>query len=251
MLPVPKMILDRWRGGAAAGGAPVSRITTVKNGTFSFQTIGPVGTSLKFNPGDGSSSEVIPMTGGSYIWTHAYDGAGYTITITGDVDKLTYLNIDNQSIISSFGDLIRYMFNVGYFRCGYNNLMTGSLSSISSKHIVNGWGNMGVFFAYGCSSLNAPIGAMAAMPSLDYHRLDGTSASYTERTTLPPWTGHYHYFFGCGLSTPEVDNLTIDVADGGMHDTNYQVQNNSPRTSLSDDAIVTLILNNVAVTIDE
>jgi uncharacterized protein (TIGR02145 family) len=76
-------------------------ITTVIDGVFTIVVTGTAGAEIIIDWGDGTPPETVVLTGGEQTITHDYTGSGgaeHVITISGDLDAVTELDISGNEI---------------------------------------------------------------------------------------------------------------------------------------------------------
>jgi hypothetical protein len=218
----------------------VATIVTIKVGTFSSTWKGS-GT-LYFDPGDGGPIEPLVLTAGGVTWNHAYPSPGSkTIKITGDLDGVTFINAQSQSIQSVL-NIFRHIVNCSYFNFNFNTtnenmvLMSYVLPSVLSLNAST----MGLF---GDISILSILNSSCENISLGLNNLSCDSVF-----SAPALTGTTFSFKNSFFDSNSVGNCIISFANGGMHDCSLYVDGTNPAppdTQEVIDAISTLAGNGV------
>jgi hypothetical protein len=215
-------------------------IVTTKVGTFSSTWKGS-GT-LYFDPGDGGSIEPLVLTAGGVAWTHEYLLVGSkTIKITGDLDGVTFINAQSQSIQSVL-NIFRHIVNCSNFNFNFNTtnenivLMSHVLPSVLSLNAST----MGLF---GDTSVLSILNSSCGNISLGSNNLSCDSVF-----SAPALTGTTFSFKNSFSDSNSVGNCIISFANGGMHDCSFYVNGTNPAPPSTQeviDAISTLAGNGV------
>src|SRR3990167_1744696 len=225
----------------------ITKFLTTSNCNWSFTMESlPRRLTYYYNYGSNTTSGSISSlpTGLTYYYNYGSNTTSGSISSlpTGLITYLNYgLNTTSGSISSLPTGLITYL-NSG------SNTTSGSISSLPD----------GLTYYYN-SGLNTTSGLISALPAgLTYYYNTGsnTVADYTAGRT---WANNQQYFLslptvGNGLSSTEVDNLLIDLANVVTWTGNKVINiagNNAARTSASDAAKATLLGKGVTVTVNE
>jgi len=228
----------------------------------------PTGLTYYYNYGSNTTSGSISSlpTGLTYYYNSGSN------TTSGSISSLPtgltyYYNSGSNTtsgLISSLPTGLTYYYNYGL------NTTSGSISSLPTGLItyLNSGSNTtsglisalpdGLTYYYNSGS-NTTSGLISALPAgLTYYYNTGsnTVADYTAGRT---WANNQQYFLslptvGNGLSSTEVDNLLIDLANVVTWTGNKVINiagNNAARTSASDAAKATLLGKGVTVTVNE
>jgi len=244
---------------------PTSTIVTTKVGTFSSTWKG-AGT-LYFNPGDGGAVESLVLTAGGVAWTHEYLLAGSKIiTITGDLDGVTWLTIATQNVTNSLNEIVENLGDLSLLYLYQNNLLTGSLSSVSkfknlnalalysslisgnlsdvsglvylttlflrSMPVVGGLASISnlenlVTLYLNNLEITGDISAVSGLTELDNLYLHDNSLSFTY-TQFPPWSGYTYDLHSTVSTQQEVGDLIRAAANGGMNNCIYKLDGTNP-----------------------
>lgn len=258
-------------------------MTTTKSGTFSSTWKGS-GTILVDWGIDGSFEE-FELTAGGVVVSHIYpDTSEKTICVHGDIDGVTSLVADSQSISAVDG---LYNLTSATFVTFYFNSIT-DLSGFAGMPVIGEIGlsfNPGLDDIYPLAGLTtltrlslhqcniADLSPLSTLVNLDYLRLyDNAFLDVSPLTSLVALTTLYVYnntltyttlswpayssgtfrFDSAGLSSAEVDQLLIDAAAAGWSSLTFYLDgSNGVRTSASDAAVVTLLGNGVTLYVNE
>jgi hypothetical protein len=227
--------------------------------------------------GKGSATDQI--VGNDVLVSHGYSSVGdRTITIS-QADKLTKFQMIQAGIDISF-DLADLPSGLTYFRCDGSNTVSGDIVDaprgltvfyVSGNNTITGdiadaprgltqlWckgsttlsGDLknlpSSVVSFNAMGENTISGDIADLPTnINEFWNNGHISTYTSGRT---WTSSYNAFHldpasGYGLSSEEVDNLLIDMANSIItafgHKVIEVIGNNAPRTAASDDAVATL-----------
>jgi hypothetical protein len=240
-------------------------IVTTKVGTFSSTWKGS-GT-LYFDPGDGGSIEPLVLTAGGVNWDHEYLLAGSkTIRITGDLGGVTSLSAPVQNIINSLDEIVENLGDLSLLYLHANNLLTGSLSSVSK------FKNLGILGLYNSLIngdlsdvsdlidltalflMNMPVGgtlssisnlenlvtlylnnmditgdisSVSGLVKLNKLYLNNNSLSFTY-TQFPSWSGDTYDLSSTVSTQQEVGDLIRAAANGGMNNCIYKLDGTNP-----------------------
>jgi hypothetical protein len=160
-------------------------------------------------------------------------------SVDGDIVSLASIpamrifQASNTSISGNVSN-ISSLSNLFVFETSNTNILGdinsfSSISGIASIIAVN-------------TSLTGDIGNLNSCPNLIYMYLTNTDVGYNT-TTLPPWDCTI-LLINCGLTSVEVDDLLIDLANsGGTNGSVNLTGSNDAHTSASDSAITTLESN--------
>jgi uncharacterized protein (TIGR02145 family) len=185
------------------------------------------------------------------------DSACYHISINGNntisgnlsgiasKTALTYFYIGGSNTVT--GDVSYIPTAMIQFMLEGNNTISGTLSSIPSS--------VQLFEALGQNTLS---GNMNDLPANIYEFYVAGNSTISDYTSGHTWGNSMNYIYlspvSGGLSSAEVDNLLIDLANsnwtlnGVQGGTLWIAGNNAGRTSASNSAVATLLSKNVAVT---
>ena len=133
-LILPKVAIDRWRGGkAASAGVPTLFLSTTKSGLFTSTWKG-AGT-LVFDWGDGSAPESFVLTSSGVVCSHTYpDATEKPITITGDLLGVTYLSAPSSGLTNDISEIAKLR-SLTYLS-SYNTGVTGNISSLTGMSLT-------------------------------------------------------------------------------------------------------------------
>jgi len=173
-----------------------------------------------FDWGDGSQTTYTLNTSSNTTCSHSYSS---TSTVTLRIYQNSRITrMENFSNVNWTFDLLQLSKDLTYFAIGGSNVVTGSLTSLP----------LGITFII-ISGLN-------------------TVKGYTSNRI---WANNFDYLYyrptaGNGLSSTEVDNLLIDLANVSTFKFNKTIDvagNNNARTSASDAAVAILLSKGVTV----
>ncbi len=239
----------------------------------------PATGSVTIEWGDGTSSSVV-CDGTTNTYTHTYTATGtYTIRVLGTIDQITYFRCGFQSWVS--GDIASLSGMVSLDRLYlFDSSISGDISVLSRMASLNrlyldgssvsgdisalsGLTLLTHVYIYS-TSISGDIASLSGLTLLRYLFCNETSISgdiaslsgltllndlflhstdidtYTS-TALPAWPGCNIQIENLGLSSTEIDNFLIDLADGvGANGDLTYVAGNDARTSASDAAVTAL-----------
>jgi hypothetical protein len=239
----------------------------------------PAGGELTIDWGDGTSSAVT-CNGVLQVHTHTYGGLGiYTIRVLGTVHLITDFLCYSQSWVSGDIASLSGLVDLTYLSLS-STLVTGDIASLSgmvdltylnlSNTAVSGdiaalsgmvdLTTLGLF-STGVSGditslsglvdltylnlrstlVTGDIASLSGLVDLTVLYLHSTSVSDYTSTPLPAWPGCNIRIYNLGLSSTEIDNFLIDLADGvGAGGSLTYIAGNSARTAASDTAVAAL-----------
>ena len=203
----------------------------------------PAGKEITIDWGDGNTTTVTgEVTETDY--SNAYASAGtYPITIYGDFDALTRLEIKNVAVDGDLKD-VSTLTGLTYFRCFGANTITGDIADLPTGLVY--------FNITGSNTIYGDIGNLPVGLTCFQCYGSNTINAYTSRTwTTKPATFKLVPVLPGGLSSAEIDQLLIDF-DNDLTWTSGDVIQltgaNAPRTSASDAAVANITAEGATVT---
>jgi len=202
----------------------------------------PVGGSLTVDWGDGSLSAVT-CNGLLQTLVHNYTVTGqYIIRVLGSTRLITTFRCYNQAWIS--GDIagvvrgLRDVVNLYLYSTG----VTGDISAVSPLTSLT------TLYLYS-TGVTGDISAVSPLTSLTALRLYSTGMGSYTTGPLPAWPGIDMRFDDLGLSTADLDQFLIDVADGIGVGADFDcLTGNGPRSGASDAAVAAIVAAGGSVT---
>lgn len=156
-------------------------------------------------------------------------------TVSGSITgkPLTTINVGGNNTLS--GD-VSTLTNLTYLYCKGNNSLSGSIEDLDDLTYIDVQGSN--------SRITGDLGLKSNLSSMTRITLyDCAITDYTSGATWPDARVVINPAEGYGLSSTEVDNILIDMANSSPGPTGEAITlmgSNAPRTSNSDDAVTTL-----------
>ena len=239
----------------------------------------PAGGAVSIEWGDGTSSAVT-CNGALQIHTHTYAALGiYTIRVLGTVHLITQFQCFSQSWVSgdiaSFSGLVDLMvLNLRSTLVSGDIASLGGLIDLTTLYLfsmpvsgdiasLSGLVDLTILSLYSTSvsgnistlsgrvkltmlhlfstSVSGDIASLSGLVDLTALSLYGTNIDTYTSGPLPAWPGCNIRIFNLGLSTTEIDNFLIDLADGvGANGLLTYIAGNDARSAASDAAVLAL-----------
>lgn len=236
--------------------------------SFNFKWKAPSTSTLVFNWGDGSTSEVVGQDAVEVTTSKIYGGtAEYNFWITGDVLDLTYIDIRSQAFVS--GDVSPWIQLINLDTIYFNS--TGVDGSIAGYGVLTNliilWGFQtnitgsieGLTALTSMISMNLSTTAITGNSALLFTMTSATlialqSTSVTFDTT-PAWvnssaTIRLDSINNGGATSTMVDNM-IESLSTCTNSTMNVAGNNDHRTAASNDDLNTLYANGNSITLND
>jgi phage terminase large subunit-like protein len=161
VLPLPKIILDRWH---SAGGRNIFPLIyhTSTSATWTATLKGPAGKFVAFDWGDGSAPTVLELAPGGTPFIHDFSGGSGTgvIRIYGDIADITYNSVPSNSI----SGILSW---VGLDNLSIIYLNNNSISDIST---LNGLTNLNYLYLHSNSIVGiSPLSGLTNLVTLYLH----------------------------------------------------------------------------------
>jgi len=229
VLPLPKHVLDRWRGGAAAAGVPTSTITHTHSGTFTSTFRGTNGAVIYCDPGDGTGKQEKTLLGPgiSVVFSYVNDGTERIVSVTGDIDAVSSVDISGNTI-----SLYKNAFILLEILYIYDN----NIIEISSLRKSS---NLTLISARGNSIIDISPLVLLPLTTCSIYSNPVTYAGYTWSTAN---SGTFS-FNSTVTTAAEVDRWLIDLNAASWSGCTIRLDGTNPaRTTASDAAVAALVL---------
>jgi len=239
-LPI-NWILKNHISGAGAQ-SPVKLVITYAATQFDFKWKAPVGSTLTFNWGDGTTSDVSGNDATLVTTTSSYSGTGtYNFSITGDVLDLTWIDIEGQSFVSgTWTDWI------------FDNLTYLDVGDTGTDGDIEGYAALTSMTVLNVDSTTATGDAalLVGLTSLTSFSFNSTSVTWGANTTMSLTSATVNAA-SSGMSTStQVDNF-IDSFKASTGSTFNVAGTNAHRTAASNDDLNTLLANGNTITLND
>lgn len=227
-----------------SGGGIVSLTIDYTATQFVFKFKLPSTKSITIHWGDGTTENVVGQDLTLITKTSAYSGAGtYYFYLSGDVEELTYIDIQSQAFVSGDVSAWSTLLNATYFRAN-STAVSGDISGFS---VLTSLTNL----SFRNTNVSGDVSGLSTLTSATTIHLYNTDVTFD---STPAWSNSTASILiqDCGWTAQMVDNSLASFAGGPVTNSTINVAGtNAARTSASDADKATILANSNTLTVNE